>query len=392
MNEDRQIKSSCVSIVLLSPPDTTTHQCGKVQVRETRSTALFPDAAFSPILSFMSDSLHDHVAALPIETIPIAHIARDAPGWDTFLLRRRPGKLGMRASLEAHGQLAPVLLHATVPGGADDTLRVVDGFARIAAARDLGWSHASAQVLRDARLSDVSVFLMALRRQHAGAPRSLTDNSFAIHRTCRMGMSLSAIARDVLPALGLDLGTRAAEDLAGVARLPDEVLDAFEDGRLSEPQLKALAPLDDASRDRLFRDAFLDSRLGASETREFTALVDDLAERDALPISEVLSRALAEAPDAPPPARVRAALDALRRLRFPRLAETRERFAEVAATLRAIRGLGVEDPGAFEKNAIALSLSFEDPKTLAAQIDALRQALDDGRIARLIEIVQGDRT
>lgn len=324
-------------------------------------------------------------ALLPVENIALVDVLYETPGWDVYRRRRRLAVEDMAESIRRHGQLAPVLLEE-LPGGG---CRIVDGFRRVAACRSLGRTGVAAQVIRHENAGPRTLFVWALHRGCAGGITGLTDRIVTISGAKQLQMPRERILEEVLPALGLESDGRALDDLEKMAGLSEEVLDAFDDDRISEAQLRALAKVEEPARGMLFREVFLDSRLSVSETRQVITLLEELLARDDCPMERNLSMLLGGDLDERRPERARQLLSCLRRLRYPSILTIKAMFKEAGASLRSARGVTVADAGDFERNDVTVSLTFSSPADCAKQIDVMKKALDAGDVKKLLDIVQG---
>jgi len=326
-----------------------------------------------------------NVASLSVETVALEKILVEAPGWDMYRRRRRLHVDEMARSVRERGELSPVLLEES-PG---DSCRIVDGFRRVAACRALGRNDIAAQVVRDKGITRDALFLIGLARNVARGGCPLTDIIVTVAAARRLGFSPERAVQEILPLLGMKPDIRLMADLERLAELPDEILDAFDDDRISEAQLRALAGVKEPARGILFREVFFDSRLSVSETRQVVALLEELSARDDCPMERNLAMLLEGDLDGRPPERARRLLSRLRLLRYPSISTYKSMFKEAAASLRSARGVSVGDPGEFERNDVTVSLTFGKPEELAAQLDAMRKALDAGDVKKLVDIVQG---
>jgi len=326
-----------------------------------------------------------NIASLSVETVALGKILFEASGWDVYRRRRRLHVDDMARSLREHGQLSPVLLEES-PG---DSCRIVDGFRRIAACRALARNDIAAQVVRETGIAPDTLFLIGLARSAIRGECPLTDIIVTVSAARGLGFSHERVAQEVLPLLGMKPDIRLIADIDKPAELPDEILDAFDDDRISEAQLRALAGVREPARGLLFGEVFLDSRLSVSETRQVVALLEELLARDDCPMERNLTMLLEGDLDERRPERARQLLSRLRLLRYPLISTYKSMFKEAGASLRSARGVAVGDPGEFERNDVTVSLTFGKREELEAQLDAMRKALDAGDVKKLLDIVQG---
>ncbi len=96
-----------------------------------------------------------------LEEATVVELAQLGERLSALRVCEAPALLGVRRSLEQHGQLVPLLLYVH-----EGRLQILDGFKRLRAARARGWSW-----LR-ARIDDVSRVdaKLRLREVHEGRP------------------------------------------------------------------------------------------------------------------------------------------------------------------------------------------------------------------------------
>jgi len=324
-------------------------------------------------------------ACAPVTTLAIGKVLWGSDGWDTFLSRRLPEDEATTESMRRFGQLEPVLVEE-VPGG---RYKTVDGFARVAGARSLGWQEIAARVVEGGSCQ-MGVFVKALVLNGPARYGRLSDQAAAAARAEALGFSREEVVRDIAPLVGLASAQRIVVEALRVAALGADIQAAYEDGRLSEEQLKALSMEEGELRQRLFNDVFLDGRLSVNETRQVVELLEELSVRDSVSKTATLRDAMRNLDGERGPGRARALLEVLRERRLPLLAEHREAFRKRAGTIGRIPGVQVGDPGVFESNALRLTLTFESNDALAQQLKGLERCAAEGDVAKLLSVLQGE--
>jgi ParB-like chromosome segregation protein Spo0J len=132
------------------------------------------------------DLLHGGVVqvdmAEALEETAVVELTQLGERLSALRLCEPPALLGVRRSLEQHGQLVPLLLFVH-----EGRLEILDGFKRVRAARALGWSR-----LR-ARIDDVGPVdaKLRLREVHGGRPLCELEEAWlvrALYRDDRMSL------------------------------------------------------------------------------------------------------------------------------------------------------------------------------------------------------------
>ncbi|MFH0965206.1 MAG: ParB/RepB/Spo0J family partition protein [Planctomycetota bacterium] len=333
----------------------------------------------------MPDESLNEIAALAVVPVAVESIAWETDGWDVFLSRRLAADEGVAQSLRTFGQLSPVVLEEL-----GKRRRIVDGFARVAGAKALGWKVVWARIVPEGRLSGKELFLRALALNGRERFASAVNRAAALERARRLAFSSEEIALKVAPRVGVAPAPRRIEEMRRLALLAPEIQEAYERGALTEEQLKALSAIhDEELRGGVCRLVFMDSRLSVNETREVMELLEQVAAREDLSMPQVLREVLSGIGEEEPGRRARAAVLALRRRRHPLWTQRKEAFRAEAKTLRAANGVDVQDPGTFEGNVLRITLSFEDCERLRAQLAAIRRSADAGEIDRMLSLIQG---
>lgn len=118
--------------------------------------------------------------------------------------------------------------------------------------------------------------------------------------------------------------------------------------------------------------------------------LDDVATRDGIRPAAVLAtpalRAAASSPGSAPD-RWKRWKEALRRLRYPRLAAREAEFAEAVRALDLGRAVRLVAPPAFEGGEITITMRAATADELAAALDRLARAHADGALARLFALL-----
>jgi hypothetical protein len=78
--------------------------------------------------------------------------------------------------------------------------------------------------------------------------------------------------------------------------------------------------------------------------------------------------------------------EALRRLRYPRLAAREQEFAAVVRALDLGRGVAITPPPGFEGGGVTVTIRSGSLAELVSALDALERARRSGELARLFEI------
>lgn len=139
----------------------------------------------------------------------------------------------LRASMESHGLLQPVILNAPERGA---RYEIVDGRRRVAAARALGWQHIGAIVYT---VDSLVAHTMTVTANTIRSANPLTDLE-AIMALHERGYTES----DIATATGLRVGT--IRKRLKLTRLPDEIMQGVKNGKIALGVAERVASLPDA--------------------------------------------------------------------------------------------------------------------------------------------------
>lgn len=287
----------------------------------------------------------------------------DASG--PWLFWSAPPTPALRASLERHGQLAPVLVDAA--GGRPV---LVAGAARTAVMAELG---ADVLCLDIGALSDQA---RGLAYVQSNADREVTDGRLV--QAMRYFLSLpDCDMAAVLESLGLDERSKRLRLVRSWLRLPrhwDGLLGSGAVPLACAELLETFAPQDLSALEPLF------ATLAWSRGNAVNVLawIREICARDGAGVRAVLDglgleRILA-AGLSPKDAMARITQEA-RRLRYPRLTGMERNFAETSRAVSAGTRWRVTQPDFFESDAVELSVRVASPEELrAAGAELVRMA------------------
>ncbi len=277
----------------------------------------------------------------------------------------------LAASLQTTGLINPPVLLET-----DSGFRIVCGFRRVAACRQLAWSKLHARILPDATDPLHCVRL------------AVTDNAFQRSlnplETSR-GLALlsefypdpASLAEAAAP-LGLPGNASLIRKLLPLCRFHPDLQDGILTEHIALPvalELDTFSPDEGLALAGLLRSL----NLSLSKQREIVGLVKEIALREELPVHRVLDASpIRETMADPDPDRNRKAArirSYLRRRRFPAITEKEERYASLVRQLKLEPGVHLTPPPHFEGPAYTLTLQFRNHAELAARRDALDRLL-----------------
>lgn len=285
-------------------------------------------------------------------------------------------------SLRQLGQLTPLLAQRH----GDGTVHLMDGFARVAAARTLGWPSLQARLLEPTLPAEERVALLAVIRS-----ADLADSVVARAQLLQLGHELGvphARLRDrILPLLGWEPHERVLRRCLAVAALPQEVLDFCRAKHFSFKQCVHLTHHPSALlaqvfgwRDRLTLSASILSEL-LEQLRDYLRSAG-LRASDVADVGEI--RAILDS-DGTPQERTQRLRAAVRALRFPLLSATNAELATLRDALSLPATVEMRWDPTLEQRAVELHLRVRSAAEWCRTRDALAEGAIEHGIDRMLE-------
>ena len=163
-----------------------------------------------------------------------------------------------------------------------------------------------------------------------------------------------------------------------------------DDRRLPGAHLERWLAFDEVSRGALLALA-CKVRLRTGQLVTALDLLEEIAVRERITVAEVLERdeirRIADGPGSGP-ARASALIEALRKIRFPRLRAMHERLRAEVAALKLPRGISVDLPKELGSDELTVSLRVRSADELGRLVAALNQS--SAGLARIVEMLGGN--
>lgn len=159
--------------------------------------------------------------------------------------------------------------------------------------------------------------------------------------------------------------------------------------RLPAAHLERWLAFDEVSRRRMLALA-RNVRFRTGQLVTALDLLEEIAVREGITVGEVLERdeirRIADGPGSGP-ARASALVEALRKIRFPRLRAMQERLRAEVAALKLPRGISVDLPKELGSDELTVSLRVRSADDLGRLVAALNQS--SAGLARIVEMLGG---
>jgi len=307
-----------------------------------------------------------------IEKVKLERIALEDRTFDLGFARRYEA---LRLSVERVGILQPLVVRS---GGPDGRLRIVCGFGRASAAKDLRIAELPITVLPSGT-TDADCLRLALldnlgHRDFNPMERAVVLGRLEPHE------GREGLLRDYMPLFGLAPEGPLLERILALNRLVPALKTAVAERRIEEKIASRLAGLAAQDQER-FADLLHRLPLTVSLAREFAEMLLDIARRDRTGIGRILAApeiaAAIESDQMKPAEKVRAVRRRLAHLRRPALSEAEERFARVRSALRLPPSARLEHAPYFESDVMRLEIRFRDAEEIRATLALLKSRFDD---------------
>jgi ParB family chromosome partitioning protein len=269
-------------------------------------------------------------------------------------------------SIERVGVINRPIVERDEEGG----VRVVAGYRRLMALKALQCRETPCTDLTTAGLPFLQKLHMALHDNLATRDFNDVEKAMALERLVHC-VPRKEVISSYMPLLGLACKESLLETYLAIPRLDTGTKLALSRKEVSLQSVHLLLDLDQDSRLAVSK-WFTKLKFSINHQREFIEYVSDIAHRDGLSISTVLSdRALSsllEDEKKNQPQRVQAALKILRRRRFPILTHAERSFRSRIQALKLPPGVRIEHPPGFEAPEYRLDVRFSDGEMLKRRL------------------------
>lgn len=288
-----------------------------------------------------------------IETVKLAGI--DCTD-NTYRITTETNIADLIASIKKVGLLNPPSLLKN-----NSAYSIVCGFRRIEACRRLGWSHVDARILdpgtQKADCAGIAVTDNALQR-----PLNLIEQSRSLALVSGFIKDDDMLAQE-LSALGLPENQSVIKKIKKICRLSRPIQRAILSDIVSLAmalELGRLAPDDAAD----FVELFENLKLSLNKQREILTLVQEIALREDLAVSEVLNddhlQAILNQTDLDKNQKTGIIRFYLKQRRFPAITSAERVFEKLIKELRLPSGIKLIPPNNFEGSKYTLRFNFSD--------------------------------
>lgn len=323
-------------------------------------------------------------------SVAMEEILLEGRGFDRFIFTYPLTFEAVRQSVQEVGLLHPVCLRQEEGG-----YRIIYGARRILACRALGFSEIPARVISANGVSDEQALLMSLEEDRPQRRYNPMEQARALEAFRRWaGWSHATLVQTLAPRLGLPPSGERVRQYLGLLNLEDALQVAIAEERLATAHGFLLASLPSEERLAIFHQIFETCQPSLQEGREIIEHLSDLKAILKSPVGQILRRppiqATLSAAHLAPRRRCKLLRDELRRLRYPSLTSTEQRFSEELDALDMSKTWRVQHAPYFEENHLTFSARVQSVEELRSAVARLTAACDDERLQRLFKLVRGE--
>jgi hypothetical protein len=273
----------------------------------------------------------------------------------------------LQASIRASGLLHPLILQE----GEGGKLRIVSGFRRCLACRDLGVKTVSGLF---AAGEPASLFRAVLLENLSHRTFNPVEVSLALNRL-QPWSSEKELVTEWLPKMGLDPSPKLLASHLSVWGMEEAIRQALALGTLNIGDVPALLKWPGQERMHVFR-LFMDLKLGTNLRREIALNLFEIQKRDGTPPSVFLAREDVSGsvgnPDLSVPQKAQAVRGIVKKGRYPALTRLEKAFVENVKALKLPPNISIQHPPFFEGSEYRCSFTFRNGRDFQACVDRIR--------------------
>jgi ParB family chromosome partitioning protein len=261
----------------------------------------------------------------------------------------------LKNSIAALGVLNPPILRQKADG-----YRIVAGFRRIDACRLLGRHDIRVRVL-PTDIDNSTCVRLAIADNSLQRPLNLIETARALNLLAGVAADEMELSRQAA-VLALPDNPSLMRKIMSLTTLPAGLQNRLAAGELAMAMALELKRLDSTTAETLGR-LFADLKLGLNRQRELLSLLTEIARREEMTMSELLTdpafRNLMSAPDLERSQKAGQLRSLLRRRRYPVMSAATAGFQDLVRHLNLGPGVQLVPPGNFEGTTYTLAITFD---------------------------------
>ena len=283
-----------------------------------------------------------------------------------------PGESLIR-SIARHGILHPPIVRKISP----DSYAIVAGRKRLLGFYSLHAESTCACLCISRRIPEVDVFSILLDEIQLTRQLSAVEKAIFLQKITAI-VDERQIVGEFLPRLGFAPHSFAIKQSLALLNLEAPILRSIQHGRINETVAHGLLGL--SAQDRMALFAILASlRLSSSYQKKLLHMCRELAGRNDTSIAALLDndevRGILNHQEANPPQKTKNLMLWLSRSQMPRYSEAAEQFKRFVTAMHLPQNVSVDHTPFFEDDALTLSITFTNRKSLQHAWEKMRHAV-----------------
>jgi len=276
------------------------------------------------------------------------------------------------SSISRYGILHPPIVRETSP----ESYTVVAGRKRLLALASLERENTCACLIISSRIPEADVFFILLEEVQLARPLTAVEKAIFLQKTMAI-MDERLIIEEFLPRLGLAPHASVLKQALKLLSLEDPILCSIQHGRTNAAVAHELIGL--SAQDRMALFALIEAlRLSFSYQKKLLNICRDLASRGNTSIAALLDHdevhEILQHQEANPPQKTKNLMLWLTRSQMPRYKEATEEFKRFTTAMHLPQNVSVDHTPYFEDDAMTLSITFPDRKSLQQAWEKIRHA------------------
>ena len=312
------------------------------------------------------------------DTVPLADIDEND---ETHRITTRQQLKDLQDSIIALGLLHPPMLIEHSSGH-----KIVCGFRRIAACRQLGWKSITARI-HSAAANRFDIAQLAIADNAFQRPLNLIETSRALNLLVETSPDQQQL-RQAQALLGLPTSSSATLEVQQICRLPQPIQDGILSDTINLSMALELGKLDDADATALV-GLFNQLKVGLNKQRELLLLLSEIAKREDTAIQQLIAEEplqnIIQSKDLDRAIQRQKVRSYLRYRRYPTISKVEADYQKLLQQLKLGKHIQLAAPRDFEGTTYAMTLHFKNQQDLNHLKEKIPNILDHPALGEILK-------
>ncbi|MGD1985030.1 MAG: ParB/RepB/Spo0J family partition protein [Desulfobacterales bacterium] len=299
----------------------------------------------------------------------------------TYRITTRKQLKNLQGSILALGLLHPPMLIEYSSG-----YRIVCGFRRISACRQLGWTSIAARI-HSADANRFEIAQLAIADNALQRPLNLVETSRALNLLVETSPDQQQLSK-ALVLLGLPTSSSVASKIQQICRLPQPIQNGILSDTINLSIALELGKLDEGDATALVR-LFNQLKVGLNKQRELLLLLSEIAKREDIPIQQLIAEKplqhILQNKDLDRAVQRQKVRSHLRYRRYPTLSKAEAAYQKHVQRLKLGKYIQLVAPRDFEGTTYAMTLHFKNRKDLSHLKEKIQSILDHPALGEILK-------